>query len=239
MIPSRTLPGGRAPFTLPPRNRSATFAAFAGGRADATRGPIHRQAIDQERSWEPAMAWTTISVTLSLLISLSLTRLLTGLVAIFRARRRAALDWIPIAWAAVFILTLLESWIALNDLSHLMASFTFVEYLSLAGLLMLLFAAASLLLPPGELVEGDSLKEYFAEEGRFALVMYAGYLAAGAIVNVTLFGSPVFALWSIMDAAMIFLPVLAFYTTNHRRLAGITLIYIPLLMTDVWIALTG
>jgi hypothetical protein len=183
------------------------------------------------------MAWSTVSVTLSLLVGLSITRLLTGLVAIFRARHRATLDWVPIAWTIVLLFTLLETWVSLNDLPTKEGSFSFGEYLGPGGTMMLIYAAAALLLPPGEIAKGESLKTYFAEEGRFALPIYAAFLMAGVIVNVRLLGVPLVALWFAVDIPLLVLPILAFITHSRRVEEVVTGTYLPLFAVDLYVSL--
>jgi hypothetical protein len=174
---------------------------------------------------------------MSLLVGLSITRLLTGLIAIFRARKRAELDWVPIAWAVIMLLTLLVDWVALNDLPTKESTFSFVEYLGLGGMMMLIYAAVALLLPPGEIAKGESLKAYFAEEGRFALLIYACFLAAGVVFNVRLLGTPLMKLWFELDIFLIALPILAFFTRSRWVEAVVTGIYLPLCVFDIYVSL--
>ncbi|MET0746128.1 MAG: hypothetical protein ABWY78_22355 [Microvirga sp.] len=183
------------------------------------------------------MVWSTVSVTMSLLVGLSMTRLLTGLVAIFRARDRAELDWIPIAWTLVMLVTLLETWMSLNFLPKLEETFSFGEYLGLGGTMMLLYAAAALLLPPGEIGKGESLKTYFSEEGRFALPIYALFLSAGAIVNVRMLQAPVMAPWLALDIPLIILPIVVFVARSRRAESIVTGIYVPLFILDLYVSL--
>lgn len=88
--------------------------------------------------------WTTVSVTLSLLIGKSITRILTGSNATFRARRRATIDWIPLAWSVVLLLAAIEAWATLGTFSRAHQDFSPGQYFLLGGLMMLLYAASSL-----------------------------------------------------------------------------------------------
>ena len=114
-----------------------------------------------------------------------------------------------------------------------------VFYVGLAlvfALLMLIFAASQLLLPPGEIKAGDSLPAHFADDGRFALLLFAAYLAAGAVANVTLFGGALNALWLYLDIPLIVLPVAVFFA-DRRWQRMITLAYVPLFVADLVISL--
>jgi hypothetical protein len=185
------------------------------------------------------MEWNGVSVTLALLVGLSMTRLLSGLVAVFRARQRVEMDWVSITWAAVLILVLLEVWTALNGLATITPRFSFGEYLALGGFMMLLYAAAALILPPGEIGAGESLRTYFRDEGRYALPMLSLFLAAGAAVNATLFGQSLASLWFALDVPMIALPTVAFLARGRRTLALATGVYIPLVVADTVVSILG
>lgn len=183
------------------------------------------------------MAWTTVSVTISLLVGLSLARLLTGLVAMFRARRHAAPDWIPIAWSAVLIMALLETWVALNDLPAIIPAFALGEFLALAVLMLLLFAASALLLPTDAPDAGDSQRDFFEKEGRFALPMLSAYLVVGEIVNLFLFGAETTIEWALLEALLVILPLVVFLSRRRRLQAAVTAVYVVLLAYDVHVAL--
>lgn len=182
------------------------------------------------------MEWTTVSVTLSLITGLALTRLLSGLVAVFRARRRAEVDWLPIAWVAILIVAIMESWSALNGLPHVSRNFSFPEYLLLGIFMMLLFAAAALLVPPGEIGTGESLRDYFEQEGRFALPLFSAFLAGGALVNVFLFGASTASAWFILDVPMVILPLVVFAGTRLVQVV-FTAAYVPLFALDLAVSL--
>lgn len=186
------------------------------------------------------MAWTTVSVTMSFLIGMALTRLLSGLVAVFRARTRAELDWVPVAWAAAMILALLEAWVALNSLPALIQAFNVGHFFSLAGLMLVLFAAAALLMPPGEIGAGESMKAFFIGEGRFALPLLSAYNVAATVANLILFGAePAPAAWWALDLPLIALPALAFaFARSLRLLVGSTAAYLLVFAVELGITLT-
>src|SRR5215207_2838209 len=106
-------------------------------------------------------------------------------------------------------------------------------------MLMFLFSAASLLLPPGEIGAGESLNGYFAQEGRFALPLYAAFLAAGAVAHVTLFRSPLMSSWFWLDIVLIALPLIAFAAKSRRVEAAVTILYVPLSVVDIMVSLSG
>lgn len=183
------------------------------------------------------MNWTTVSVTLSLLAGLSITRVLSGLTATFRARHRATLDWIPIAWSVVVLLSAIEAWATLGTFSREHQEFSYAQYFLLAGLMVALYAASALVLPPGEIEAGGDMSSHFRDDGRFALPLYSTFLVIGAVVNLMLFGAPSVALWSALDVVMIALPLTAFWARSRRTEAAVTSVYLPLFAIDFVVAM--
>lgn len=84
---------------------------------------------------------------LSMVLGLSITRILLGVMTVFRIRRTAPPDWVALAWAFTIFLFQLEFWWALNDLPTFKKDFSFVEFLLLVSLTLSLFSAAALILP--------------------------------------------------------------------------------------------
>lgn len=75
------------------------------------------------------------------------TRLLTGLVTIFRIRRTSPVDWVPLAWSGILFSMQLEYWWAINQLPTLRETFQFSEFIFLVLMTLTLFLTAALLLP--------------------------------------------------------------------------------------------
>ena len=96
-------------------------------------------------------AFEFISVALSFVLGLGLTRLLLAAVNVFRSRRRLKFDWIPLTWAAVIFLFQIQYWWAIFELSGLVENWTLLQFVTLLVMAMLLFVAGALVLPTAEI----------------------------------------------------------------------------------------
>ncbi|KQS71700.1 hypothetical protein ASG39_20815 [Rhizobium sp. Leaf371] len=183
------------------------------------------------------MNFPIVATVISMVLGLSVTRLLTGLVTVFRIRRSSQLDWVPLAWSGILFLTQLQYWWAINQLSALRPTFQFGEFLFLVLMTLMLFLTAALLLPSRGEDEARGLRVYFEEDGRFALLSLTAFFLFGLVVNVFGFQSPIESAWAVTDIPMIVLPVLAFLSRKRNYYAAITALYLPLCALDVWISL--
>lgn len=174
-----------------------------------------------------------------MILGLSVTRLLTGLVTVFRIRRTSAVDWVPIAWSGILFSMQLEYWWAINELPTLRETFQFSEFIFLVLMTLTLFLTAALLLPSRSEDESQGLRAYFERDGRFALLSITVFLLCGFVLNVVGFNSPVSPNWALPDILMIVLPALAFVLRERKYYAAITAIYLPLSAFDIWISLTA
>lgn len=182
-------------------------------------------------------AFRTMATVLSMVLGLGVTRLLLGLVTVFRIRRTSRPDWIVIAWTAILFLGQLEFWWALNQLPTIRQSFDFPDFLFLVGLTMMLFLAAALILPTRSEDESEGLWRYFRQDGRYGLLAYAAFLALSFIANVAFFDAPVYAAWSVLDLPLMLLPVAAFLAPTRAAHAAIIALYLPLAAVDLWVTL--
>ncbi|MDX1495852.1 MAG: hypothetical protein R3253_17405 [Longimicrobiales bacterium] len=128
-----------------------------------------------------------ISVALSIVVGLGVTQLLRGAVTVFRARREHPVDALPVTWAFIVFLTIIQFWWALFELdaADLVVEWSLGAFLLLLWLAVLLYLAAALVLPG----RPTDLTAYFDDDGRWALAMLAVYGMSGLVVNALLFGS--------------------------------------------------
>jgi hypothetical protein len=180
-----------------------------------------------------------IATVLSMILGLSVTRLLLGSLTVFRIRRDAKVDWIPLVWAAILFTMQLDFWWAVNSLPSIKTTFTFPEFLLLVLLALSLFISAALLLPSRSEDEKDGLRIYFEQDGRFALLSISVYLIFGFIVNVVLFEASPWAPWGGLDLIMMLLPLIAFSFNSRRVYSVITLVYAPLSILDITVTLSN
>ena len=180
-----------------------------------------------------------VATVLSMLLGLSVTRLLLGALTVFRIRRTAASDWVALVWAVTLFTTQLDFWWAVNALPKVKESYSFPEFLLLVLLALSLFVSAALLLPSRSEDEQNGLRIYFEQDGRYALLSLSTYLFLGFIVNVLLFKASPISLWAAFDAVMIALPACAFFAKSRKWYSFIALVYVPLNAIDLAISLTN
>lgn len=180
-----------------------------------------------------------VATVLSMILGLSVTRLLLGVLTVFRIRRAAAPDWVALVWAVVLFATQLEFWWAVNALPGMIVTFSFLEFLLLVLLALSLFVTAALLLPSRSEDEQYGLRVYFEQDGRYALLSLATYLTLGVVVNVMLFEASPIALWGVLDLIMIVLAVCTFFAKSRKAYSAITLCYLPIDAIDTIVSLAN
>jgi len=178
-----------------------------------------------------------VATVLSMVLGLSVTRLLLGLVTIFRIRRTSPADWVSLVWAGILFTMQLEFWWAINQLPSLRPTFSFLEFVFLVLLTMMLFLSAALLLPSRSEDEQICLRKYYEMDGRYALLTLSSYLFLGFVANFIFFKEPLTSVASIADLPMIVMPLIAFFARRRRIYAAIALAYVPLAAIDTFIVL--
>ena len=178
-----------------------------------------------------------MATVLSMVLGLGVTRLLLGLVTVFRIRHQSRVDWIPIAWAGVLFASQLQFWWSINHLPAMGRAFTFADFVFLVALTLMLFLAAALLLPNRAEDESGGLETYFSRDGRFGLLAFSAFLTLGFVTNIVFFQAPLIGEWSLLDIPLIIMPVLAFVARSRRVRAWLTLAYVVLMAVDIWVSL--
>ena len=135
-----------------------------------------------------------ISVALSFILGLGVTRLLSSAVLVFRVRRRIGMAWMPLVWASVIFFWQLQYWWAVIELEAIVQTWTVLQFGTLVILALLLFVAGALVLPSTELEEPTTLQEAFERDGRWALLFLATYFGASVWANWYFWGTSVFSL---------------------------------------------
>lgn len=179
-------------------------------------------------------AFRLISVALSIVLGLGITRLLGASVAVFRMRHAVAIDWLPLAWAGCIFVWQLQFWWAIIELPQLVGTWTLPEFLFLLALPLLLFLAAALVLPPAELPPGESLGGVFASDGRWALVPLAAYFLVATLADALFWGLPFLSLAAALNVVLAALPVAFLALPGRPARAAITLAYVALTLVGAW-----
>jgi hypothetical protein len=176
----------------------------------------------------PADSFRYISSILAMVLGLGLTRMLVGLVSMFRSRDRARLDWVPVAWAFCIFVTDLQYWWAVNNLPPGVISWTFELFVALVVFTMLLFVSAALLLPPAEMEEGGDLRVFFDREGRWSLLFLSAYFLLTIAINAVYFGVSILRPWTALEVAMFALTLSSFFARSRAVLVLLTMVAVPM-----------
>jgi hypothetical protein len=175
-----------------------------------------------------------ISVILSLVLGLGITRLLSSAVAVFRSRGRAQIDWVPLVWGACIFLWQLQFWWAIIELAPKINTWTPVQFLALLGLPLLLFVAAALILPSSELSTGDSLAEVFERDGRWALVFLSAYFVLATGENWYFWHVPPFTRTGFINLILAAVPLLFLSVSSRKLRCALTVLYAVLSVLAAW-----
>lgn len=165
-------------------------------------------------------AFEFLSVALSFVLGLSVTLLLTSLLAAFRARHETRLDWLPFVWAGYVLVYQFQYWWAVFELSVL-PRWTILTFGVLLLLAMILFLAGGLVLPAGSDTYPSDLRAFFERDGRWGVLAIASYSSFGIVGNVLLFKTPLLTTLHLVQVPAIVL-ALVVATTRRRslRVAG-------------------
>ncbi len=173
-----------------------------------------------------------IAVVVSMILGLGVARLLTGVVAVFRARDRAALDWLPLVWAAAIFIQQIAFWWSLEDAAGRVTTWTLPTFLLLVTLVLALFLAAALVLPANDMAEGDSLRAMFEKDGRFALLALGAFNAVVILANWVIWREDPLSESVRLNVALTVVPVAGFL--GSRRIQAIAaVVYIAVAIWGV------
>ncbi|MES2713481.1 MAG: hypothetical protein V4653_18025 [Pseudomonadota bacterium] len=167
-----------------------------------------------------------IIVPVSTVLGLTITRVLTGYVAAFKARGRLTFDWLPIVFAAAILGESFQFWWALLELSAL-RNWSLASFTLLLAMAMALFSAAALIVPSET---DDNMWTGFERDGRWALAALAGFHLLALIVNGWLYKA---AILSTPQALEALLAILCLHggLTRRRRVQEIVAVLYALLST--------
>jgi hypothetical protein len=158
-------------------------------------------------------------VVFGMILGLSVTRILTSVVAAFRSRHNTRPDWVPLVWAACVFLLQLELWWAIADLRSIIKDWTFNLFLLFTFSPLLLFFAAALVLPLHEADADECHSDIFQRNGRWALIAISVYYLQSLLQTVYFWNESPHSAWMAINVALIVLPLVAFFT--RRRVCAI------------------
>ncbi|MBS0640703.1 MAG: hypothetical protein U1E70_00205 [Acetobacteraceae bacterium] len=165
-----------------------------------------------------------ISIAVSIILGLGVARLLTAAVAQFHARRHRTLDWLPITWAATIFLQQLVFWWSLDELIIIVPRWTMGGFALLVGLALMLFLAAALILPHSDTGRTLGMRDFFEEDGRFALPILAAFNVLALIADRVFWSVELTSEAVALNVVLILLPLVAFRAARPLQ-ATATLAY--------------
>jgi hypothetical protein len=180
-------------------------------------------------------AFQWISVILSLVLGLGITRLLSSAVAVFRSRDCAPVDWIPLVWGACVFLWQIQFWWAIIELSEKVIPWTPLQFLALLGLPLTLFVAAALVLPPTELRTGESLSAEFERDGRWALLFLSAYFFLAIGENWYFWNVAPQTRPGLINLILALIPLVFLSTTSRKSRRLLTILYLLYSLFAAWI----
>lgn len=173
-------------------------------------------------------AFEFISVALSFVIGLAFARLLTSAVALVRARRRVRPHWMPLVWATMIFLWLIQFWWAIFELSLIVQNWEMWRFTFLLLLALMLFAAAALILPARLDEDTETLLQDFDENGRGGLVVLICYFLVGITANIVLFGLSILDPLNILSGTLVVCPLIVLVFRQRFVQTVATLVNVPL-----------
>lgn len=174
-------------------------------------------------------AFGYVSVIISVVIGLGLSHLLTGVVELFKARRRVRFYWVHLLWVTLTFVGHIFLWWTMWNLRAIRA-WNFFSFLLLLLAPVLLYVAASFLVPK---VDGESevdLREYFYENRPAFFGVNAAFTALMGIQNWALTGRPSPPLVTLILAAWFVLLCVSAAVKSARYHAAVALLFGLLLL---------
>ncbi|MCB1499226.1 MAG: hypothetical protein KDK07_05470 [Bauldia sp.] len=136
-------------------------------------------------------AFRWIAVVLSTILGLGIARILSGFVVAFKTRHQKTPDWLPLLFAAVVLGETLQFWWAIAELSG-RGTWSLVDFTLLVTLVLLLFLSAALIIPTD--AEAVNATTVFERDGRWALLLLAGFHLTALIANWCLWDQSLFSI---------------------------------------------
>ena len=183
-----------------------------------------------------------ISVAISIILALGITRLLTGMIDLVRYRKSVRWHWIPLVWALAILVIQFQFWwqvFALDEiLTSLGRSWRNVDYIVMVLYTVALFTAGSLVLPTrhrhGRVID---LWVHFQAEGKLALLALVAYVACGVLLNIVVLGVPLLSSATLAVALIAVLwaiPMVGAFFSERKLFCGIWTLLFVIVGIAVW-----
>ena len=179
-------------------------------------------------------AFGYVSVIFSVVIGLGLSHLLTGLVELFKARARVTFYWLHLLWVALMFVGHIFLWWTMWNL-RLLGNWNFFSFLLLLLAPILLYVAASLLIPTVKPSGVIDLRASFYENRQAFFVVNAAFTVLMSAENWLLTGrmspgrvSGIFAAWLLLLSASAIIKNARYHAASGLICALLFLIFVTL-----------
>lgn len=209
-----------------------TLSGLAAGIC-ATFAAAQEEGIDSSDELGPfADVFHWLVVPISIVLGLTIARVLLGYVNAFKARAHLRFDWLPLAFAGAILGEALQYWWAMLELAEL-KSWSLPAFTLLFVMVMVLFIAAALIIPAETDVD---MRAAFERDGRWALVALASFHVLAIVANGWLWGVSIFT--SVQGLLMVLaaLSLIGGLTRRRSWQIAVVVAYLCLSVADTFIA---
>jgi hypothetical protein len=119
----------------------------------------------------------------SILVGLALADIAASLHRLLRARSRVRWDWLPLAAAALVVLTIIQFWWAFYGIGRATTWTSYGRFLPMVALLLVMFLLASAALPDELSGEEVDLSAYYAGNSRYFWTLFALFIVLAIPVS--------------------------------------------------------
>lgn len=129
-----------------------------------------------------------ISVAISIILGLSIARLLSAAIDLVSHRENVSLYWVPLTWALVMFSLLVIFWWQLFGANQFRDEWAFVDFVLAIACTVSMYIACGLILPRHWPDHRIDLYEYYLKDGRWGVAAYSLFYLLVIPYNVRLYG---------------------------------------------------
>ena len=134
-----------------------------------------------------------VFVAISIILGLAITRLLSSVALLIRARKRVTFHWATALWGACIMLFILQLWWVGWEL-RAVSEWAISDFFVLIVGAIFIYFSAELALPYEDYdISDDTELDFLVHSrslGRVSALSMLGYFCVGPYVNITMFGNP-------------------------------------------------
>jgi len=174
-----------------------------------------------------------ISVAISIILGLSIARLLTGAIDLISHRERIQFHWVPIVWASIMFSLLILFWWQLFGSNQFLKQWAFWDFLLAISCTVCIYVACGLILPRRWTNDKIDLLQYFEKDGRFGVAAYSLFYLIVIPYNMRLYGEMATAGVLTMNLIQAVLAGVAAFNRSKRWLAMSTIAFVVIYLSNV------